>query len=109
MGKEGCNLSLGVINGTDLTELRVRLDSLQKHLPRVEVLPGAPRVRLVDYSIEELLRHDVRHRHVVRAWCQRRCVALALLAPRAAVVVAFAAVSVLAAALVRRAPTVLCH
>lgn len=104
MSEESCNLPLGIILGTNPAKVGVEAESIEERSSSVEALADAPVIRLINNSIEELLRDDIRHRHIVGGW---RGLAWARLAARAAVVAAGAAVAPPAAAEVRRATAVL--
>ena len=59
MSKESSDLTLRVISITTLAKLRVRVESIKEGAARVEVLPGAARIYLVNNPIEEILRHNI--------------------------------------------------
>ncbi|ONI29601.1 hypothetical protein PRUPE_1G204400 [Prunus persica] len=67
MGKEGSNLTLRVINGTNLTELIIRLESLKKGSSGIKVLADTACIGLANYAVEEFGRDDISHRHVASA------------------------------------------
>ena len=104
MSKEGCDLTERIIRGTFRAKPRIRIQSIEKRRPGVEVLPGAARVSLINNPIKEFLCHNIRDRDIVTSRSARTG-----LAAGAAVVVAGATVPPLAATLVRGAAAVLSH
>lgn len=104
MRKECGDLTAGVVRGADTAEAVVEADGLQESGARVEVLPLAAGISLVDDPIKKLVGNNVGDNHVVG---RRRGIARALLASSTAIIVPGAAVSPPAAAQVRGTAAVL--
>ena len=105
MGKEGSNLLLRSDGGSVLAKLRIRPQGVQERLPPIEALARARARGLIDNAVEELLGDKIGDRAATTGG--RRRVTWPPSAALTAVRVAGSAVAILAAAEVRRAPTIL--
>ena len=64
MCKEGCYLIERIIHITCRAKPRIRLQSIQKRRPGVEVFSGTARISLINNPIKESLCHNSGHRDI---------------------------------------------
>lgn len=102
--KEGSDLALGVVGRSNSTEAGVRVQCLEEHRTRVEVLAGASGTCLINYTVEEFRCYDVGNGDIVSG---RWRVARALLASGTTIIVSGATKPKSAAAEIRCAATIM--